>query len=245
MSIASDLRALYHIALAPVRGGTHAERLESFYAGQAGIYDHFRKRLLHGREELCAKVQAVPEGGTWVDMGGGTGQNIEFFGERLALLDQVYVVDLSPSLLSVARDRVRQRGWEQVACVEADATAFTPRLRHADLVTFSYSLTMIPDWFAALENAYRMLRPGGLIGVVDFYVSRRHPGPGRARHPWVTRAFWQHWFANDNVYLSPDHLPWLERRFEPVYLREARAAMPYMPGLRVPYYIFVGRKPES
>ena len=51
-----------------------------------------------------------------------------------------------------------------------------------DVVTFSYSLTMIPDWFAAIENALRMLRPGGQIGVVDFYVSRKYPA--QPLHLW-------------------------------------------------------------
>ena len=51
----------------------------------------------------------------------------------------------------------------------ADATRFRPPEGAADVVTFSYSLTMIPDWFAALENAAAMLKPGGTIGVVDFY----------------------------------------------------------------------------
>ena len=55
-----------------------------------------------------------------------------------------------------------------------------------DVVTFSYSLTMIPDWFLAVDHAWRLLRPGGTIGVVDFYVSRKHPDPGWRRHPWST-----------------------------------------------------------
>jgi S-adenosylmethionine-diacylgycerolhomoserine-N-methlytransferase len=243
MSIANDLRVLYHLAVSPIQGATHAERLESFYGGQAGDYDAFRRRLLHGREDLCAKVQAVPEGGVWVDMGGGTGHNLEFFGERITLLDKVYVVDLAPSLLRVARDRVRAHGWDHVETVEADATRFTPTHGAADLVTFSYSLTMIPDWFAAVENAWRMLRPGGLLGVVDFHVSRKHPDPGFARHGWATRTLWPAWFANDNVFLSPDHVPFLHRRFEPVHFEERRAPVPFLPGLRVPYYLFVGRKP--
>jgi len=30
----------------------------------------------------------------------------------------------------------------------------------------------IPDWFLAIDNALRILKPGGIIAVVDFYVSR-------------------------------------------------------------------------
>ena len=62
MSFASDLKVLYHLTLSPIRGKTHAERLESFYGAQAGAYDDFRKRLLKGRQELFEssdRVQAM------------------------------------------------------------------------------------------------------------------------------------------------------------------------------------------
>jgi S-adenosylmethionine-diacylgycerolhomoserine-N-methlytransferase len=241
MGWASDLKVLYHLALRPVRGHDHASRLESFYAGQAQEYDQFRQRLLHGRQELWTALEA-PDGGTWVDLGGGTGANLEFLGPRLDRLAQVLVVDLSPSLLEVARRRIAMRHWQHVQAVQADATTFTPD-RPADVVTFSYSLTMIPDWFAALENALAMLRPGGLIGVVDFYISRKYPPEGCVRHGWWTRTFWPAWFALDNVFLSPDHLPWLRRRCQVLRLEERRARVPYLPLGRVPYYLFIGRKP--
>ena len=59
MSMGRDLRVLWHLALAPVRGETHAERLASFYAGQASDYDDFRRRLLYGREELLASLAVI------------------------------------------------------------------------------------------------------------------------------------------------------------------------------------------
>lgn len=241
MSLVADLKVLYKLALAPVRGASHAERMDHFYQGQAGAYDDFRRRLLHGREQLFQSLEA-PAGGIWVDLGGGTGGNLEFIGPRLSDLGKVYVVDLADSLLEVARGRVRSRGWSNVEPVLADATTFAPPEGHADVVTFSYSLTMIPDWVAAVEQAMRMLRPGGLIGVVDFYVSRKHVEPGRARHSWWTRTFWPTWFAADNVFLSPDHLPSLSRQFEIVQCVESAGRVPYVPLGRVPHYVFIGRK---
>ena len=77
-------------------------------------------------------------------------------------------------------------------------------------------LTMIPDRFAAIENAFAMLKPGGVVGVADFYVSRRHPAQGSTRHSWLTRWFWPAWFAGDDVFLSADHLPFLRRHFDEV-----------------------------
>src|SRR5262245_30830148 len=81
MSLTSDLRVLYHLALKPVRGKDHAARMESFYSGQAGAYDDFRKRLLKGRQELWNLIPP-PAGGTWLDMGGGTGANLDYFENR-------------------------------------------------------------------------------------------------------------------------------------------------------------------
>lgn len=238
------MKVLYHMLVKPVRGDNHAERMESFYGGQANAYDDFRKRLLKGREELWGTMPR-PKGGVWVDMGGGTGSNIENLADDIDNLKQVYVVDLSESLLDVATERFKARNWNNAKAIAADATKFRPPEGQADVVTFSYSLTMIPDWFAAIENALAMLKPGGHIGVVDFYVGRKYPPEGLEKQKWLARTLWQPWFATDNVFPSPDHLPFLMNHFEQVHLVEARNRMPYVPLLRTPYYQFIGRKPQS
>ncbi len=245
MTFLSDLRVLYHLALKPVRGTDHAGRLDSFYAGQAEDYDAFRARLLPGRASLLRDVLArTPDGGTWVDLGGGTGASLEMAAAELNRLRRVHVVDLSDALLAVTRRRVRERGWSNVETVRADATTWRPASGAADAVTLSYALTMIPDWFRAVDSAWAMLRPGGVIGVVDFYVSRRHPAAGRTRHGWGPRTLWPIWFGADGVHVSPDHLPALEWRFATLGLVEGRTRLPYLP-FRAPFYRFVGRKPVA
>jgi S-adenosylmethionine-diacylgycerolhomoserine-N-methlytransferase len=241
MSLLTDLRVLYHIAVKPVRGTDHAARLESFYSGQAEAYDNFRRRLLQGREAMYQSIP-VPKDGVWIDLGGGTGANLEPICASLHAARKVYLVDLCESLLAVAQKRCEARGWKNVEAVRADATTFRLTDGTADVITFSYSLTMIPDWFAAIDNALALLRPGGTIGVTDFFVSRKYPAEGRSRHGWCARNFWPVWFGSDNVYLSPDHIPYLQRKFETVRLSEKRAKVPYIPLVRVPYYTFIGRK---
>ncbi|GMW03629.1 MAG: hypothetical protein AMXMBFR84_47630 [Candidatus Hydrogenedentota bacterium] len=240
MEFMSDLRTAFHLAFAPKRGASHAERLERFYARQAADYDRFRERLLHGRKEMFAALQ-MPDNGTWIDMGGGTGASLEFAGNRIATLMSATVVDLSPSLLNLARKRIAVRGWKNCDAIEGDVTTYRPA-SNVDAVTFSYSLTMIPDWFKAIDHAFEVLGPGGLIGVVDFYVSRKHPLDDWKKHGWFTRSFWPVWFATDNVYLSPDHVPYLHDRFTPVHFTEGMGTVPLLAGMKVPYYIFIGRK---
>lgn len=246
MSLLADLKILYHLALRPVRGKSHAERLSSFYDQQAQGYDDFRKRLLQGRQEMIASLPDA-QGGLWIDMGGGTGANLEFYGSRLKDLRKVYVVDLAKSLLDVCNRRVADQKWTNISTALADATTFVPPegAGQADLVTFSYSLTMIPDWFAALDQARRLLKPGGVIGVVDFHVSRKYPADGHTRHSTLTRHFWPWWFAMDNVHPNADHVPYLHRAFDVMSFSEHRAKVPYLPLGRVPYYRFLGRRREE
>src|SRR5205085_6848833 len=136
-------------------------RMERSYDGQAAVYDDFRKRLLKGRQELWNLIQP-PAGGTWLDMGGRTGANLEYFegsafrvqqellnpeprtlNPCLGGLEKIYVLDLSHSLLEIAKRRIATAGWANVETVEADATTFKPPCGQVDVVTFSYSLTMI------------------------------------------------------------------------------------------------------
>jgi S-adenosylmethionine-diacylgycerolhomoserine-N-methlytransferase len=211
-------------------GGTHAGRLQRFYAPQAAAYDRSRERLLHGRDELLALLP-IPVRAHVVDLGGGTGRNFEALGPRLDRCARAEVVDLCPALLEVARRR--HAGRANVAVVEADATTYRPAAP-VDCVVLSYALTMIPDWRRAIDNAVAMLKPGGVLGAVDFHVPQRAPG-------WAARTFWPRWFRHDGVRLSPEHLPRLRASLATLHCRERRARVPYLPGLTVPYYVFVGR----
>lgn len=233
MALLADLRILKTILGGSSAHGSHAERMERFYAAQADCYDDFRRRLLHGRETMIDTLD-IPEDGTLLDLGGGTASNLEALGERIRRLRRVTVVDLSPSLLRIANERIRRHSWENVATIEADVTTFEPEDGPVDAITFSYSLTMIPDWFRAIDQASNNLKPGGQIGVADFHVLRAS---------WWRRHFWPAWFGWDGVNPSPDHRPYLESRFETVHLEEGWGRVPYLPALRAPYYVFVGRKP--
>jgi S-adenosylmethionine-diacylgycerolhomoserine-N-methlytransferase len=236
-----DLKTLWHLTAGRVRGETHAERLESFYAPQQGTYDAFRAKMLHGRRELFQSIKTRPNA-VWVDFGAGTGESAEFLSDRISSLSTLYLVDLCPALLAKAEERIVSRAWNNVWAVCSEATTFCPPEGFADVITFSYSLSMIPDWFRAIDHALELLKPGGTIGVVDFYVARKFPRHGRCRQGWATRTVWPIWFAWDNVHLSPDHLPLLESRFETTELVERSGKLPYLPLVRVPYYRFLGRK---
>ena len=193
----SDLQVMKSMFLADVKGATQQERLESFYVSQADLYDSYRCRMLHGRLPMVRAMPA-PKGGVWVDMGGGTASNLEFFGENLNHFSKVVVLDYCPALCETAKKRVNARGWGSfVSVVLGDASDFEckgmPAAGTVDVVTFSYALSMIPDWQAAIRNAFRMLKKGGHIAVCDFTVLESQ-WPGMS-------GLWTWIFSNDHVHL--------------------------------------------
>lgn len=237
----ANLRGDARVLLGLARGmpsGSHGESLAKFYGPQAAHYDRFRERLLQGRAELIGMLD-LPLGARVIELGGGTGRNLEFFPIERRRDLRFELVDLCAPLLERARERTR--GWPQVRIVEADATRYRPD-EAADCVLFSYALTMIPDWRAAIDNAIAMLRPGGTLAVVDFHIGigDANAASGRMRQGAIGRWFWRRWFAHDGVRLDSAHIDHLVQRLPRHRLFEQRAALPYLPLLRVPYYRFLG-----
>ncbi|UQC88162.1 uncharacterized protein CLUP02_13685 [Colletotrichum lupini] len=290
----SFLLFFYSCFIKPHNGdkkGNQQDALESFYKKQAGAYDATRKVLLQGREDMLALVAAQlkakgPKKGNkarrvWVDVGGGTGWNIEAMSSFVNVPEfftSVYLVDFSPSLCEVARQRFERLGWNNVKVVCEDARKFrledyenglpSNRVPHrspvlsyfsqkraehggADLITMSYSLSMIPDYYSVVESLTSLLSPDGIMGVVDFYVQsktdfsfRNFTGGLVGRHVnWFLRTFWRAWFDLDRVGLEASRRDYLEYKFGSVLNINTRN---YSLG-HIPYYIWVGchKKPFS
>jgi len=238
VSLILEARVLYALARGTPRTGSHVERLQRFYAPQAQAYDAFREKLLHGRRELIDLLPTAAANRV-VELGAGTGRNLELFGSRLAQLACAEAVDLCPALLAVARARLSH--LPNVRVIEADATSYRAP-EAVDVVYFSYALTMIPDWRAAIDNALGMLRSDGVLGVVDFHLPRLKAEEGWWSRRALGNHFWRTWFAHDGVYLSEQHLPYLRDQLRAQVCFERTSRVPFLPWLRVPYYIFVGRK---
>ncbi|SCZ94604.1 BZ3500_MvSof-1268-A1-R1_Chr12-3g03992 [Microbotryum saponariae] len=239
-------------------------RLNAFYSGQAHIYDKTRNALLRGRRTMlklsAAHLREQRKSDPckrliWLDIGGGTGWNVEEMDKYFSItdFDAVYVLDLCEPLLTVSRKRFEARGWKNVHCLLQDATAFVlPGWEDGaapegalDFVTMSYSLSMMPNMLALIDRVDRFLSPSGLLSVCDFYVSAREKsslaetiGDVASRQcSWLTRLFWLHWFEFDHVDLHPSRRQYLEHCFATIKSFNGRNhfVLPWI--VRIPYYV--------
>ncbi|KAJ7531111.1 hypothetical protein O6H91_14G032700 [Diphasiastrum complanatum] len=243
-----DMRCLSAMWFSKISGDTHKQRLEGFYSSQADAYDDFRAEFLHGRMQMLESCAARLRGSTgmvWVDLGGGTAENVKMMSEVMELeaFDKIYVVDICSALCEVARQKVQRLGWTNVEIVEEDACIFKPDTE-ATLVTFSYSLSMIPPFMKVIDQALSYLSEDGIVGVADFYTSAKYDTPNR-QHYWLQRWFWRSVFDLDGIDLGPDRRQYLEHSLEPVFEFNGRGKIPYVPVLRAPYYVWIGRRINS
>lgn len=225
----------------------HAKDMESFYKYQKDGYDAFRENLLHAKAPLMEAFPLDKKGGmVWVDIGGGTARNLEYFTVETIRkhFKKIYVVDISASLLSVAAQRVKLMGLEDIVeVIEHDCTLQSvlkvlPKAGTVDAVTMSYSFSMIPNQKAAMSNISSLLKPKkGFVAIADFFMRGNYDDflPNVARRLRKLEAtFHKTWFAMDHVHLLTDAQLEFED-LEPIWDNRFRGGVPFLPFLQ-PYH---------
>ncbi len=141
--------------------------VQRFYRFHARMYDSTRWMILHGRRAAVDRLRLRGDSQV-LEIGCGTGLNFRYLMQRLdPSAGHLTALDFSGEMLERAERRIARRGWKNVTLLCADATRFSAPAGF-DAILFAYSLTMIPNWPAALDRAYAHLQPGGRLVVLDF-----------------------------------------------------------------------------
>ncbi len=159
-----------------------ADLMNRTYRHQRHIYDLTRKYFLLGRDLLVARL-APPDGGAVLEIGCGTGRNLAATATRYPAA-RLFGIDVSTEMLASATATVAREGLaSRIRVAHADATRFDPLplfgVARFERVLISYSLSMIPDWRAAIDGALAAVAAGGELHIVDFGGQQRLPGPFR------------------------------------------------------------------
>lgn len=159
----------------------HASLMDGVYRRQRHIYDLTRKYYLLGRDGLIGGLN-VPEGGTVLELGCGTGRNLALVSSHFPKA-RLFGLDISQEMLSTARRRMEREGID-AQLAKADASSFHAEALFGqtrfDRVFISYSLSMIPPWRETIAAGLDCVAPGGSLHIVDFGQQERLPGWFRA-----------------------------------------------------------------
>lgn len=128
-----------------------SSQIETFYGRWAGVYDIVATTLV----PTAWRAQAVDAchlspGDTVVELGCGTGANLPLLRDRVGPSGRVVGVDLTPSMLEQARQRVERAGWDNVTLLRGDASR--PPVTTANAVLGSFVVGLLSDPAGAVET---------------------------------------------------------------------------------------------
>jgi S-adenosylmethionine-diacylgycerolhomoserine-N-methlytransferase len=152
--------------------------MDRMYRHQRHIYDLTRKYYLLGRDRLIDRLDPPAEGRV-LEIGCGTARNL-LRAARAYPDVEFYGIDISSEMLETARAAIVREGLTaHIQVAQADATHFDPVMLFGvegfSRIFISYSLSMIPEWEAVLQEAYGWLVPGGELHIVDFGRQEKLP----------------------------------------------------------------------
>ncbi|MEA3004549.1 MAG: hypothetical protein QOH81_3337 [Sphingomonadales bacterium] len=166
--------------LAAVRAD-RAAAAERYFAARAKDWDEIRSLHIAESEVEAAVGRALADRsvGRLVDIGTGTGRMIELFGGAAA---HALGVDRSPEMLRLARVKLAEAGLQAAELRQGDMYALPLGSGSADTVIIHQVLHYAQQPAAAVEEAARLLGPGGRLLIVDFAPHEREELRDRDAH---------------------------------------------------------------
>ena len=154
------------------------------------------------RRELLAGA-----GGTVVELGAGTGANLELYPDSI---EELVLVEPDPHMTKRLRERLADSSREALV-VEAPAERLPFEAGSFDTAVLTLVLCTVPDPAAAIAELERVLRPGGQLLFIE-HVRAGEPGLAR----WQDRLERPWRFLADGCHCNRDTLATIAAsRFEP------------------------------
>ena len=166
--------------LAAVRAD-RAAAAERYFAARARDWDDIRSLHIAESEVEAAIARALADRpvGRLVDVGTGTGRMLELFAGGA---DHALGVDRSPEMLRLARVKLAEAGLSAAELRQGDMYALPLGSGSADTVIIHQVLHYAQQPAAAVEEAARLLGPGGRLLIVDFAPHEREELRDRDAH---------------------------------------------------------------
>ena len=162
-----------HFGFRQVECSKKASLVAGVFDSVAAKYDMMNDLMSMGVHRLWKRYtidcSGIKPGQKVLDLAGGTGDLAAKFSRLVGPTGHVVLADINHSMLSVGRDKLRDKGVVgNVDYVQANAEALPFPDNHFDLVTMAFGLRNVTDKDKALASIFRVLKPGGRLLVLEF-----------------------------------------------------------------------------
>jgi phosphatidylethanolamine/phosphatidyl-N-methylethanolamine N-methyltransferase len=144
-------------------------QVQRAYELYAPIYDFiFDWIFAPGRAAAVRQLDLKPNDVT-LEVGIGTGLNLPLYPPTSRLIG----IDLSQEMLDKAVERVQTLAMPNVTLKVMDATALDFAENEFDKALATYTISAVPDPVAVLREMRRVVKPGGVIVILNHFRSER------------------------------------------------------------------------
>lgn len=133
---------------------------ESFYDRFSFLYPLVDVFLKPQKSVLAREINAMPAG-SLLDIGVGNGSNLSIYTKH-----EMTGIDTSSSMLTIAR----KRKCEDARLFQMDGAALQFQDAQFDYVVLSHVIAVVADPDKVLEEAFRVLRPGGHLFILNHFT---------------------------------------------------------------------------
>jgi len=106
-------------------------------------------------------------GEKWIDLCCGTGDMSILLAKYLKSSENITGIDSAYQALLVARERSKQK-YSSIEWIIGDALETNLKSNEFDGLLMAYGLRNLSSSYEGLREAYRILKPGGRAGILDF-----------------------------------------------------------------------------
>jgi len=85
---------------------------------------------------------------------------------------QLTNMDISRKMLDIAEKKAQDKKLENIQFIQGDAEELPLENESVDCLTIAYGVRNIAHYEKALEEFYRVLKPGGILGILEFSIPK-------------------------------------------------------------------------
>jgi len=113
-------------------------------------------------------IASIRPGETVLDLGAGGGIDCFLAAKKVGASGRVIGVDMTPDMVTKARTNARKGGYQNVEFRLGEIEALPVADASVDLILSNCVVNLSPEKSRVLHEAYRVLKPGGRLMVLEF-----------------------------------------------------------------------------